>query len=34
MSTTPDVRSWIDQDLVDSNHDKRIDVEGDAQDRS
>jgi uncharacterized protein (TIGR02271 family) len=22
MSTTPDVRSWIDQDLVDSNHDK------------
>jgi uncharacterized protein (TIGR02271 family) len=27
MSTTPDVRSWIDQDLVDSNHDKigRID---------
>jgi uncharacterized protein (TIGR02271 family) len=27
MSTTPDVRSWIDQDLVDSSHDKigRID---------
>jgi uncharacterized protein (TIGR02271 family) len=22
MSTTPDVRSWIDQDLVDSSHDK------------